>query len=255
MYFVIHVECSDGIAVVTMINRERLNVLSKAFIQRLNDQLDHLEADETVKVIILTGCDGIFSAGADIKELAIETARSAKESDFIAAWHRLDKCKKIVLVAINGLAIGGGLELAMQGDLIFIGESAHVGLPEIKLGTLPGGGGTVNLFHMIGYQKTIALCLTGTPLCGKDAEKYGIAYQCVADKLLHKTVMSFAKTIATFPIESLTQIKKALRFTRNNNFNDSISYERHMFYDTLDSANTKEGIAAFIEKRTPNWQS
>jgi enoyl-CoA hydratase len=250
---VIQTETIQNIAIVTLANKKNLNVLSRDFVAEFNKEIDIFSNDPFIKVIIVRGEDTVFSAGGNIREFENETLETAFQTDFIKAWCQLSTCPKIVLIQIQGLAIGGGLELALQGDIIFAAKSVRFGLPEIKIGAVPGSGGSVNLLQMIGYQKTMALCLTGDFIDAETAKQLGVIYDCVDDDRLEDTVLSFAKRIAQFSLESLCTIKDNMRFALHNNLGDSLIHERHSFYKLFGSAHMEEGMRAFFEKRTPDF--
>ena len=188
------IERNNKTAIIRLNRPDKLNALSSAVFAELNPALDAAEADSDVSVIVLTGSGRAFAAGADIAEMqALPDFAAVNEADFISGlWEQVPTCRKPVLAAVNGFALGGGCELAMMCDIIIAAESARFAQPEIKLGTIPGAGGTQRLTRAIGKSKAMLMCLTGRMMSAHDAERAGLVAQVVADDKLEETVLALA---------------------------------------------------------------
>ena len=249
-------EVKDNIAVITFNRPEALNALNAKMIIEMGRALDQFEADDNVHVIVLTGSEKAFAAGADIKEMADKTFNDAYLGDFISGpWERIDSCHKPVIAAVSGFALGGGCEMAMMCDLIVASETAKFGQPEITLGIVPGIGGTQRLTRAIGKAKAMDMVLTGRMMDAREAEAAGLVARVVAkDKLLDEA-MSMAATIASFSRSTVMMAKESVKRSFETTLSEGVRFERRLFHACFATYDQKEGMAAFIEKREPKFEN
>lgn len=250
------VELIDGGVGLVRLNRpQALNALNQQLLGELSSALDGLEADETVGAIVVTGSDRAFAAGADIKEMSELSFADVLKADLFASADRLARCRKPTIAAVAGFALGGGCELAMQADMIFAADTAKFGQPEIKLGVIPGIGGTQRLTRAIGKAKAMDLCLTGRMMDAAEAERSGLVARVIpADKLLEETLAA-ARAIASFSQPSLMVCKEAVNRAFESSLAEGVQFERRVFHALFATADQKEGMAAFIEKRKPAFKN
>ena len=239
----------SNIAVVRLANPECLNVLSKMLITELNTSLDNLENNEAIKCIIITGTGEVFSGGADLKELQNAPLDGKLENDFIEPWQRLSLITKPVIAAVNGYALGGGLELALMADLIIASKSAQFGQPEVKLSLLPGGGGTQRLTRLIGKAKTMELCLTGESISAEEALKCGLVNAVAEHADLMRTALKMAEKISVHSLAILKMIKKAITSGMEMRLKEGLKIERELFWKACHEGSYQEAISAFLNKR------
>jgi len=249
-------EVKDNIAVITFNRPEALNALNAKMVGEMGRALDQFEADDNVHVIVLTGSEKAFAAGADIKEMADKTFNDAYLGDFISGpWERIDSCHKPVIAAVSGFALGGGCEMAMMCDLIVASDSAKFGQPEITLGIVPGIGGTQRLTRAIGKAKAMDMVLTGRMMDAVEAEAAGLVARVVAkDKLLDEA-MSMAATIASFSRSTVMMAKESVKRSFETTLSEGVRFERRLFHACFATYDQKEGMAAFIEKRKPKFEN
>jgi enoyl-CoA hydratase len=248
------VEIRENIGLITFNRPEALNALCEELMIELASALDNLEKNDLVNCIILTGSEKAFAAGADVKEMQSKTLMNVYKNDFITnSWERLTTCRKPVIAAVAGYALGGGCEVAMMCDFIIAADTAKFGQPEVAIGTLPGAGGTQRLTRAIGKAKAMEMCLTGRIMDAKEAEQLGLVARIVpADKLLDEAIESASK-IASMSKPSILMIKEAVNCAFEMNLSQGINYERRLFHASFGTNDQKEGMAAFIEKRNPQW--
>jgi enoyl-CoA hydratase len=252
----IQVEKKDRVALLT-INNPPANALSQAIFSCLDEALTQVEQDTTVKAIIIYGEGRFFAAGADIKEFtSIESGdegeKQALETQRILT--RLEGLSKPVIAAIHGAALGGGLELALACHIRFSTPDAKLGLPELNLGIIPGFAGTQRLPRLVGKAKALELILSSQAITGEEGKELGLINQCFAeDELLDKT-LEFAKLVSSKSPLSLAYVMNAVRHGEEHGIEEGSKYEAKLFGDIFESANAKEGIQAFIEKRKPNFK-
>lgn len=245
----------DKVAIVT-INRPPANALSRGLITEINDLLNEVENDDSIRVIILHGEGRFFSAGADIKEFTDleskeEIINLSKNGQQV--FERIETFSKPVIAAIHGASLGGGLELAMGCHIRFVTEDAKLGLPEITLGILPGFGGTQRLSRYVGPAKAAEMLLTGEPITGQEAVQWGLANKAFkADELLPKS-LEIAKKIALKSPISLKAMIELLQYGKNQPFYDGVEKESQVFGSIFGTVDAQEGISAFIEKRQPTF--
>ncbi len=248
------VETRGRVGLVTLNRPEVLNALNAALIEELNTALDGFEADEGIGCIVLTGSDRAFAAGADIKAMESRSFIEVFKDDFIAPWERLSRCRKPVIAAVRGFALGGGCEVAMMCDFIIAGEGAKFGQPEIKIGVIPGSGGTQRLARFIGKAKAMDLCLTGRMMDAAEAERCGLVSRLVPDAEVVNEAMKAAEQIANFSLPSVVTAKEAVNRAFETTLSEGVRFERRVFQSLFATEDQKEGMAAFVGKRPANFK-
>ncbi|HET9681824.1 MAG TPA: enoyl-CoA hydratase-related protein [Candidatus Limnocylindrales bacterium] len=245
----------DGVALVVLDRPEVLNALDFALIAALTDALEALDRDPACRAIVITGAgDRAFAAGADITELAIQTPTSLVVDDQFHRWERIKRIRKPLIAAVRGHALGGGCELAMTCDLIVAGEDARFGQPEIKLGVMPGAGGTQRLTRAIGKAKAMEVVLTGRTMDAREAEAHGLVTTVVPAEQTVPEALELAARIAAMPPVAVLAAKAAVNRAEELPLEAGLEYERRSFYLLFDTEDQKEGMAAFAEKRKPTWR-
>lgn len=235
---------------------KQLNALSDALVKDITNALLWFQEDKDVGAMVITGSDKAFAAGADIREMEKKTYHECFKTNMLAQWQDIaTKVRKPVIAAVNGFALGGGCELAMMCDIIIAGETAMFGQPEIRLGTIPGCGGTQRLLRAIGKSKAMELILTGNQMTAHDAEKAGLVSRVVpAEKLVDEAVRVASK-ISSFSQPIVALAKETVNMAYELNLQQGIHFERRMFHATFATADQKEGMNAFVEKRDPSWKN
>lgn len=247
-------EKEESIAVIQLNRPKAYNALNPGLMRELTETLQRLDADPSVGAIIITGNEKAFAAGADIKEMAPLSASEIRKADPIGVWDAVAKVKKPIIAAVSGFALGGGCELAMMCDIIIASETAQFGQPEINLGIIPGAGGTQRLTHAIGKFKAMDWILTGEIFSAAQAFQAGLVSRLVpaGEELI--TAKTLAKTIAAKGAVAVQHAKEAIHASLNNPLDTGLKKERELFYSLFDTADQKEGMTAFMEKRKPNFQ-
>jgi enoyl-CoA hydratase len=240
-----------AIAVVTMNRPQQLNALSFGLVKDLSLAMQELDQNDDVRVIILTGGEKVFAAGADIKEMAALGPFDEPVQQRLAYRDRINLISKPVIAAVSGFALGGGCELAMSCDIIIASENARFGQPEINLGIIPGSGGTQRLTHLLGKHKAMELILTGDFLSAVDAERLGLVNRVVPGELVLEEAKSVARKIAAKPVLALRAAKQAVLKAANAPLDEGLDFERKSFYLLLSSEDRREAMTAFLEKRKP----
>jgi len=255
-YANILVERRGAVGIVTLNRPQALNALNAGLIADLGQAFDDLEADAAIGAIVLTGNDKAFAAGADIKEMADKTYMQAYAEDFITkGWERVGQCRKPVVAAVAGFALGGGCEVAMMCDIVIAAENARFGQPEINLGTMPGAGGTQRLPRFIGKAKAMDLCLTGRMMDAAEAERAGLVSRIVpADKVLDEAI-AVAERIAGMSRPIAMMVKESVNRAFETTLAEGVRFERRLFHSTFATEDQKEGMAAFIAKRKPVFRN
>ncbi len=249
------VDTQDQVGVITLNRPDALNALCADLIRELAEGLDVFEADADVGCIVVTGSDKAFAAGADIKEMQNFNYMDVYQRDFITdGWERLAQCRKPTIAAVAGFALGGGCEIAMMCDMIIAADTAKFGQPEIKLGTLPGAGGTQRLTRAIGKAKAMDLCLTGRMMDAEEAERAGLVARIVAADKLMGEAMEAANAIAGMSRPAVLINKESVNRSFETTLAEGIRFERRMFHSTFAMEDQKEGMAAFVEKRKAEWK-
>ena len=245
----------DGVALVTLNRPEVLNALDFALIGELTEALEALDRDDACRAIVITGAgDRAFAAGADIKELAAQTPTTLTVDDDFHRWERIKRIRKPLIAAVRGFALGGGCELAMSCDMIVAGEDAQFGQPEIKLGVMPGAGGTQRLTRAIGKAKAMELVLTGRTMGAREAEAHGLVTSVVASEATVPEALALAARIAAMPPVAVLAAKAAVNRAEELPLEAGLEFERRSFYLLFATEDQREGMAAFTEKRPPRWK-
>ena len=245
----------DGVALLVMDRHEVLNALDFALIEALTAALEALDRDPDCRAIVLTGAgDRAFAAGADIPELAAQTPTSLTVDDTFHRWERIKRIRKPIVAAVRGFALGGGCELAMLCDLLVAGEDAQFGQPEIKLGVMPGAGGTQRLTRAIGKAKAMEMILTGRLMGAREAEAHGLVSQVVPSEVTVQAALELAGRIAAMPPVAVIAAKAAVNRAEELSLEAGLEFERRSFYLLFDTEDQAEGMAAFTEKRPPRWK-
>ena len=245
----------DGVALVVMDRPEVLNALDFALIEVLTDALEALDHDPACRAIVITGAgDRAFAAGADIPELAAQSPTSLTVDDTFHRWERIKRVRKPLIAAVRGFALGGGCELAMLCDMIVAGEDAQFGQPEIKLGVMPGAGGTQRLTRAIGKARAMELILTGRNMGAREAEAHGLVTSVVPAEATVPAALELAGRIASMPPVAVLAAKAAVNRAEELPLEAGLEFERRGFYLLFDTVDQKEGMAAFAEKRKPVWR-
>jgi enoyl-CoA hydratase len=241
-------------ALVRLNRPKQLNALNGAVMDELCRALDELDRDDGVRAIVVTGNERAFAAGADIGEMANATPIDMLLTNRIGQWDRIRRITKPVIAAVNGWALGGGCELAMTLDLIVAGEGAKFGQPEINIGVIPGAGGTQRLTRAIGKSPAMRMILTGEPISAADAERAGLVALVTQDELVVEDALALAAKIAAKSPLALRMAKEAVNAAHEMSLTDALAHERRLFYLLFASEDQKEGMAAFVEKRTPDFK-
>ena len=253
-YETILTETRGRVGLITLNRPQALNALNDQLIADLNTALDGYEADDGIGCIVLTGSEKAFAAGADIKEMQSKSYIDAYRSDFIASWERVCRCRKPVIAAVSGFALGGGCELAMSCDFIIAADTAKFGQPEIKLGMTPGAGGSQRLTRAVGKSKAMELCLTGRTMDAAEAERAGLVARVVPAASLIEDALKTAETIAAMSPTAATMTKDCVNRAFETTLAEGVRYERRTFYSLFGTPDQKEGMAAFTEKRRPQFR-
>lgn len=248
-YKTILTEIEGNIAIIRLNRPKALNALSHELMGELVEALNEFDRDDKVRVIILTGSDRAFAAGADIKEMADENTVSIMLKDQFATWDRVRHTKKPIIAAVAGYALGGGCELAMTCDIIIAAESAQFGQPEISIGVIPGAGGTQRLTRAVGKYKAMEMILTGRPITASEAFNAGLVNKVVANEVLLDEAKSLAQDIAKKSPIAIRLAKEAILKVFDTSITEGLEFERKNFYMLFSSEDQKEGMKAFIEKR------
>ena len=242
-------------ALITLNRPKQLNALNDALMDQLGAALLQFDADGTVGCIVITGSERAFAAGADIGAMADKTFADAYGGDFITRnWETIRRVRKPVIAAVAGFALGGGCELAMMCDFIIAADSAKFGQPEIKLGIIPGAGGTQRLPRAVGKAKAMDLVLTARMMDAAEAERAGLVSRVVPAERLLDEALAAAEAINAMSLPSVMMAKECVNRAFESGLADGMSYERRMFHALFATADQKEGMAAFVAKRKPDWQ-
>lgn len=239
------------IALIQLNRPKELNALNKQLMEEVRDTLQLLDKNEKVRVIIITGDERAFAAGADIKQMADKSAIDMLLIDQFSTWDQIRKTKKPIIAAVSGFALGGGCEFAMTCDMIIASETAKFGQPEIKLGTIPGAGGTQRLTKAIGKAKAMELILTGRFLSAEEAYFYGLVNKVVPVEMYLQEAVALANEIAQMAPVAVQLAKEAINRSFETQLDEGLAFERKNFYLTFASMDQKEGMQAFVEKRKP----
>ena len=253
-YETLLLEVQERVGLITLNRPKALNALNRQLIAELNQALDRLESDPAIGSIVITGSPKAFAAGADIKEMAELTFPQIYLDDFFAAADRIANRRKPIIAAVAGYALGGGCELALMCDFIYAADNARFGLPEITLGVLPAIGGTQRLTHALGKSKAMELCLTGRQLTAEEAERAGLVARVFpAEQLLDKALEA-AQGIASKSLPAVMMVKESVNRAFEGSLSEGLRFERRIFHAIFATADQKEGMAAFVEKRPAQFR-
>ncbi len=246
-------ETEGPVGIIRLNRPEALNALNSALISELKAALDDFSADDEIGCIIITGSSRAFAAGADITEMKDKTWPAIWLEDFLAEWDEIAATRKPVIAAVAGYALGGGCELAMMCDFIIAGRSARFGQPEIRLGIIPGAGGTQRLTRSVGKALAMDLILTGRMIDAGEALRAGLVSRVVDDAELMETALEAARAIASFSRPAVMAAREAVACAFETPLAEGVRAERRMFHALFASEGQKEGMAAFLEKRKPRF--
>ena len=254
-YEFIIAETRGRVGLITLNRPKQLNALCDALVDEMRQALDAFEASEDIGCIVVTGSEKAFAAGADITAMKDFSYMDAYKGDYITRnWERVKTCRKPVIAAVAGYALGGGCELAMMCDFIIAADSAQFGQPEVKLGTLHGAGGTQRLPRAVGKAKAMDLCLTARMMSAEEAERAGLVARIVpADKLLEEALAA-ADKIASYSLPVVMMIKESVNRAFESSLNEGMLFERRSFHAAFALEDQKEGMAAFAEKRKAEFK-
>jgi enoyl-CoA hydratase len=242
-------ETRGKVGLITIHRPDALNALNSTVIREINIALDGFEGDAVIGAVVITGSEKAFAAGADVKEMKDLVFPSTYLDDFITAWDKVSQRRKPIIAAVSGFALGGGCELAMMCDFILASETAKFGQPEIRLGIMPGAGGTQRLTRAVGKAKAMELCLTGRMMDAQEAERAGLVSRIVPMAELVEEAVKTASAIAGFSRQSVLMTKEAVNRAFESSLAEGIRFERREFQSLFATEDQKEGMSAFIEKR------
>ena len=242
-------------ALITLNRPQQLNALNDGLMDELGAALSSFDADDGIGCIVITGSDKAFAAGADIGAMATKTYMDVYKADFITRnWETIRRVRKPVLAAVAGFAMGGGCELALSCDIVVAAESARFALPEIKLAMMPGAGGTQRLPRAIGKAKAMDMCLSARMMDAQEADRYGLVSRVVPDAELLDRTLALATQIAGYSLPALLAIKESVNRAWESSLAEGILFERRELHARFASADAREGMHAFLEKRKPAFQ-
>jgi enoyl-CoA hydratase len=243
------VETREKVGVITLNRPQALNALNSTLIAELNQALDAFEGDAGIGCIVVTGSEKAFAAGADIKEMSGLSYPDTYLDDFITAWDRVASRRKPIIAAVAGFALGGGCELAMMCDFIIAADTAKFGQPEIRLGVMPGAGGTQRLTRFVGKAKAMEMCLTGRMMDAAEAERSGLVSRVVPAAELLDEALKTATAIASMSLPIVMMTKESVNRSYETTLAEGIRFERRVFHAMFATADQKEGMSAFVAKR------
>ena len=248
-------ETRGRVGLITLNRPKALNALSSEMMREIGEALAAFERDDAIGAMLITGSEKSFAAGADIAEMRGKDYLQAYKENFITDhWEEAAKCRKPLIAAVGGYALGGGCELAMMCDFIIAADTAKFGQPEINLGVIPGAGGTQRLIRAVGKAKAMDLCLSGRMMDAEEAERAGLVARVVAaDKLLDEALKT-AEQIAGKSLPALMMCKESVNRSQESGLSEGLLFERRQFHALFASEDQKEGMRAFLEKRKPNWK-
>ena len=253
-YETIATRTSGGVGVITLDRPEAMNALSSPLMRELAAALAGYEADEAIGAMVLTGSEKAFAAGADIKEMQDKSWPGTYLEDFITAeWEHIARCRKPVVAAVAGYALGGGCELAMMCDFILAADTARFGQPEIALGVTPGAGGTQRLTRLVGKSKAMEMCLTGRMMDADEAERAGLVSRVVPAGELVEEAIKTAQKIAAMSLPVAMMVKESVNAAYEVPLSQGIRFERRLFQATFGTEDQKAGMQAFLDKRKPDF--
>ncbi|CAI2172946.1 9686_t:CDS:2 [Funneliformis geosporum] len=246
-------ESHGKVGLITLNRPKALNALSSDLFHEVNDALLKYDDDSNIGAIVITGNERAFAAGADIKEMSDQTFAQVYKSNFLGHWGKINDIKKPTIAAVNGFALGGGCELAMCCDVIYAGEKATFGQPEIKLGIIPGAGGTQRLVRAIGKSKAMEIVLSGRNFSAQEAERWGLVSKILPiDKVLDEAI-KLGQEIANLSQPAVQAAKESINAAFELSLKEGCHFERRLFQSLFSLNDQKEGMSAFVEKREAKW--
>jgi enoyl-CoA hydratase len=248
-------ETRGRVGLITLNRPKALNALNRQLIAELNTALDTFEADPGIGCIVITGSDKAFAAGADIKEMSEQSWPQTFLADLITPWDRVAARRKPIIAAVAGFALGGGCELAMMCDFILAADTAKFGQPEIKLGVMPGAGGTQRLTRFVGKSKAMEMCLTGRMMDAEEAERAGLVSRVIPAADLLAEALKTAETIASMSLPIAMMTKESVNRSYETTLAEGIRFERRVFHAMFATEDQKEGMSAFIAKRPAEFKN
>ncbi len=244
----------DGIGIIKLNRPKFLNALNRELMKELSQVIESFENEKDIKIIIITGNEKAFAAGADLQEFYNKTPNEMFENYRFLEWERVYKCYKPIIASVSGYALGGGFELAMMCDIIIASDSAIFGQPEINVGLMPGAGGTQRLTKLIQKHRAMEYILSGKYIDAWTAYKWGIVNKIVPTEIYLEMTIKFAKQFLSKPQISMNIAKDSIKMSYEMNLQQGLEYERRMFYYLFSTRDANEGVSAFIEKRKPQFK-
>jgi len=254
-YETIKTETRGKVGLITLDRPEALNALNNQLVEELVEAVAAYDADKAIGCIVITGSEKAFAAGADIKEMQPKSYMDVYKEDLFAKAGQIADCRTPTIAAVSGYALGGGCELAMMCDFILAGENARFGQPEINLGVIPGIGGTQRLTRFVGKSKAMEMCLTGRMMEADEAERAGLVSRIVPKESLVEEALKAAETIASKSLPVAMRAKEAVNRAYEVTLNEGIQFERRVFHSLFATEDQSEGMAAFVDKRTPQFKN
>jgi enoyl-CoA hydratase len=253
-YIIVNEQYEQGVALIQLNRPKELNALNTQLMQEVRDSLQQLDGNNQVRAIVITGNDQAFAAGADIKQMADKSAVDMLMIDQFSTWDQIRKTKKPLIAAVSGFCLGGGCELAMTCDMIVASETARFGQPEIKIGVMPGAGGTQRLARAVGKVKTMEMVLTGRFVSAEEAFGLRMVNKVVPVEMYLREAVTLAGEISRMSPIATQLAKEAVNRAFETHLDEGLQFERKNFYLCFSSEDQKEGMKAFIEKRTPVYR-
>jgi enoyl-CoA hydratase len=253
-YETILVETKGNVGIITLNRPKALNALNSQLFKEMNGVLEGWETDQNIRCVLITGSDKAFAAGADIKEMEPLQFPGTYVDDFITPWDRMSRFRKPLVAAVAGYALGGGCEVAMMCDIVLAADNAQFGQPEIKLGVIPGAGGTQRLTRIIGKAKAMELVLTGRMMGAEEAERAGLVARIVPLADLKTEALKVAESIAALSLPAVMAAKECVQRAYETTLAEGIRGERRMFQSLFGTHDQKEGMNAFVSKRPPSFK-
>jgi enoyl-CoA hydratase len=254
IYETILVKTRGRVQLITLSRPHALNALNAQLTAEIIDAVSSADVSSEIGCIVITGSSKAFAAGADIKEMQDRTYSEMYETDWFGQWQRFTAARKPIIAAVAGFALGGGCELAMMCDFILAADTAKFGQPEIKLGVIPGIGGSQRLTRFVGKSKAMEMCLTGRTMDAQEAHQSGLVSRIVPAAELVDEALRTAEAIAAFSLPAVMMAKEAINRSYEMNLAEGVRFERRLFHSMFGTADQKEGMAAFIEKRNPAFK-
>ncbi|XP_015184835.1 PREDICTED: probable enoyl-CoA hydratase, mitochondrial [Polistes dominula] len=243
----------NNVALITLNRPKALNALCNQLMTELNEAIGELDKNDNVGAIVITGNEKAFAAGADIKEMVNNTYSHSMKGNFLSFWNAVSKVIKPVIAAVNGYALGGGCELAMMCDIIYAGDKARFGQPEIAIGTIPGAGGTQRLTRIVGKSKAMEMVLSGNHITAEEAEKSGLVSKVFPSDKVVQEAIKLGEKIASHSQLIVSMAKESVNMAYETTLQEGLHFEKRMFHGTFATADRKEGMIAFTEKRPPKF--